>query len=169
MWRKRLMTGALLTTLTALAILFAWMLWPRPLSAVLDGNQTVCMSVLTDSVETDEEAHIARPNQEMEYYDVPPGSPEGAAINEILSRYSYHYCWDTLTGKTSIDHSGSEGVSVFLWEADTPRRELDVFGVSRCFIGEISGSGTRICRIGYFGDGRARALTRELAEVFQGK
>ena len=164
---KRLICGVLLSLAIAAAIFFIWMLWPRPLSSVLDANQAFSVSILTYSTEIDQETYLTLPQTDIRHLSFAAGSPEGAAVNEILSRYSYHYCWDTLTGTSAIDHGQGGDVSVFLWQTDSPQRELDVLGVSRCFIGVSSETdGTRIYKIGYCGNRRAQALTRELAHIF---
>lgn len=44
----------------------------------------------------------SHPCQNMEEYTVEAGSPEAAALREILGRYAYHPCRDSLTGETGI-------------------------------------------------------------------
>ena len=164
---KRLLMGLALMGLIALAAFFTWMLWPRSLSSALDGSQPFHVSIVIDSQAIDGETHLIHPEQEIVTLEFSAGSPEGEAVNEILSRYSYHYCWDTLTGASAIDHGHGGAVSIYLWESEAPDRELSVFGVSKCFVGETSFiSGTRVYKIGYWGNGRAQALTQELAGIF---
>ena len=80
----------------------------------------------------------------------------------LLDGYTWHPCWDTLTGETSISGIGS--LSVTLYDPQDTEREFDVYSGT----GKIWLNG-RIVRLDYFGNGTAEALSRELANLLRGE
>ena len=98
----------------------------------------------------------------MERYTLPAGSEQARAVLELLDGYTWHPCWDTLTGETSISGIGS--LSVTLYDPQDTEREFDVYSGT----GKIWLNG-RIVRLDYFGNGTAEALSRELANLLRGE
>ena len=80
--------------LAAAAVFAAWMLWPRPLAKAFDAEQGLAASVTASGVR-DGRAWM----DSSEQYDLEEGC---AALREVLEGYSYHLCWDTLTGENAI-------------------------------------------------------------------
>ena len=140
----------------ALLIFAAWMLWPRSLGADPEIRGNVSALIITSGVEN------SQPYQDLEEYSLDADSPEAEALREILNRYSYHLCPDSLTAEDSISGIGS--LSVTLYDPQDAEREFDVYSGT----GKIWLNG-RIVRLDYFGNGRAEALSRELANLLRGE
>ena len=158
--------NGILILLAAAVLAFAlWMLWPRSLAGTLglEGRE-IAASVLTSGWEEvrDEGNFYNRPTMDMERYALPAGSEGARAVLELLDGYTWHPCWDTLTGESSI--SGICSLSVTLYDPQDTEREFDVYSGT----GKIWLNG-RIVRLDYFGNGTAEALSRELANLLRGE
>ena len=162
---RRLRNGILILLAAAVLAFALWMLWPRPLAGTLglEGRE-IAASVLTSGWEEvrDEGNFYNRPTMDMVRYALPAGSEGARAVLELLDGYTWHPCWDTLTGETSISGIGS--LSVTLYDPQDAEREFDVYSGT----GKIWLNG-RIVRLDYFGNGRAEALSRELANLLRGE
>ena len=162
---RKLRNGILILLAAAVLAFALWMLWPRPLAGTLglEGRE-IAASVLTSGWEEvrDEGNFYNRPTMDMERYALPAGSEGARAVLELLDGYTWHPCWDTLTGETSISGIGS--LSVTLYDPQDAEREFDVYSGT----GKIWLNG-RIVRLDYFGNGRAEALSRELANLLRGE
>ena len=162
---RRLRNGILILLAAAVLAFALWMLWPRPLAGTLglEGRE-IAASVLTSGWEEvrDEGNFYNRPTMDMERYTLPAGSEQARAVLELLDGYTWHPCWDTLTGETSISGIGS--LSVTLYDPQDAEREFDVYSGT----GKIRLNG-RIVRLDYFGNGTAEALSRELANLLRGE
>ena len=162
---RKLRNGILILLAAAVLAFALWMLWPRALTSTLglEGRE-IAASVLTSGWEEvrDEGNFYNRPTMDMERYALPAGSEGARAVLELLDGYTWHPCWDTLTGETSISGIGS--LSVTLYDPQDAEREFDVYSGT----GKIWLNG-RIVRLDYFGNGRAEALSRELANLLRGE
>ena len=162
---RRLRNGILFLLAAGVLAFALWMLWPRPLAGTLglEGRE-IAASVLTSGWEEvrDEGNFYNRTTMDMERYALPAGSEGARAVLELLDGYTWHPCWDTLTGETSISGIGS--LSVTLYDPQDAEREFDVYSGT----GKIWLNG-RIVRLDYFGNGRAEALSRELANLLRGE
>ena len=162
---RKLRNGILILLAAAVLAFALWMLWPRSLTGTLglEGRE-IAASVLTSGWEEvrDEGNFYNRPTMDMERYALPAGSEGARAVLELLDGYTWHPCWDTLTGETSISGIGS--LSVTLYDPQDAEREFDVYSGT----GKIWLNG-RIVRLDYFGNGRAEALSRELASLLRGE
>ena len=161
---RKLRNGLLILLAAVIMTFAAWMLWPRSLTDALglEGRE-IAASVLTSGWEEvrDEGNFYNRPTMDMERYALPAGSEGARAVLELLDGYTWHPCWDTLTGETSISGIGS--LSVTLYDPQDAEREFDVYSGT----GKIWLNG-RIVRLEYFGNGTAEALSRELANLLRG-
>ena len=162
---RKLRNGILILLAAAVLAFALWMLWPRSLTGTLglEGRE-IAASVLTSGWEEvrDEGNFYNRPTMDMVRYALPAGSEGARAVLELLDGYTWHPCWDTLTGETSISGIGS--LSVTLYDPQDAEREFDVYSDT----GKIWLNG-RIVRLDYFGNGRAEALSRELANLLRGE
>ena len=161
---RRLRNGILILLAAAVLAFALWMLWPRPLAGTLglEGRE-IAASVLTSGWEEvrDEGNFYNRPTMDMERYALPAGSEGARAVLELLDGYTWHPCWDTLTGETSI--SGIGDLSVTLYSLPDAEREFAVYSGT----GKIWLNG-RIVRLEYFGNAAAGALCREMADHLRG-
>ena len=162
---RKLRNGLLILLAAVIMTFAAWMLWPRPLTGTLDlEGREISVSIVTTGWEEvrDEGNFYNRPAMDMERYTLPAGSEQSRAVLEKLDGYTWHPCWDTLTGETNI--SGIGCLSVTLYDPQDAEREFDVYSGT----GKIRLNG-RIVRLDYFGNGRAEALSRELANLLRGE
>lgn len=160
---QKIWRGILLLLVAAVLAFTAWMLWPRSLTGTLDlEGREISTSIITSGWEEvrDEGNFYNRPTMDMERYTLPADSEETRAVLDLLNDYTWHSCWDTLTGETSISGIGS--LSVTLYDPRDAERELTVYSGT----GKIRLNG-RIVRLGYFGNGAAETLSRELANLLQ--
>ena len=162
---RKLRNGILILLAAAVLAFALWMLWPRSLTSTLglEGRE-IAASVLTSGWEEvrDEGNFYNRPTMDMVRYALPAGSEGARAVLELLDGYTWHPCWDTLTGETSISGIGS--LSVTLYDPQDTEREFAVYSGT----GKIRLNG-KIVRLEYFGNGTAEALSRELAELLRGE
>ena len=162
---RRLRNGILILLAAAVLAFALWMLWPRPLAGTLDlEGREISASIVTTGWEEvrDEGNFYNRPTMDMERYTLPAGSEQARAMLELLDDYTWHPCWDTLTGETSISGIGS--LSVTLYDPQDAEREFDVYsGTEKIWLNG------RIVRLEYFGNGTAEALSRELANLLRGE
>ena len=155
--------GILLLLAAAVLASAAWMLWPRSLTDALDlEGRDLAASVTTTGWEEvrDEGNFYNRPTMDMERYTLPAGSERSRTVLEKLDGYTWHPCWDTLTGETAI--SGIGDLSVMLYDPRDAEQEFAVYSGT----GKIRLNG-RTVRLDYFGSGAAAELSRELASVLQ--
>ena len=134
--------------LAAVLVFAAWMLWPRPLAEAFDTQQPFTVHVTTFDVrEGYPFINTAEP------LTVEPGTPEAAAVRQVLAEQSWHLCLETLIGADSLEGLGDMRISLYGRDG----AELSVFsGNSR-----ISCDG-RYVRLGYWGKARSAALCEEL-------
>ena len=162
---RKLRNGLLILLAAVIMTFAAWMLWPRSLTDALglEGRE-ISVSIVTTGWEEvrDEGNFYNRPAMDMERYTLPAGSERSRAVLEKLDGYTWHPCWDTLTGETAL--SGIGDLSVTLYDPQDAEREFDVYSGT----GKIWLNG-RIVRLDYFGNGRAEALSRELANLLRGE
>ena len=133
----------------ALLIFAAWMLWPRSLGADPEIRGNVSALIITSGVEN------SQPYQDLEEYSLDADSPEAEALREILNRYSYHLCPDSLTAEDSISGIGSITVQFH----DGRGNSLTV----------RNGTGKLLLQdqVGRTGSARAAALCAELAALLR--
>lgn len=117
--------------------------------------QITCIQVLPPVVEDG----IAIPQQEMTRIVVEPDSPKMKALEETLSRYRYHRCFQTLTTKTSIENVGDLSFYIHPYEAFS--FELNIHSCRHFFLND------RVYHIGWFGNGQGQRLAAELAQVLE--
>ena len=161
---RKLRNGILILLAAAVLAFALWMLWPRSLTGTLGLEvREISASIVTTGWEEvrDEGNFYNRPTMDMERYTLPAGSEQALAVLALLDGYTWHPCWDTLTGETSISGIGS--LSVTLYDPQDAEREFDVCSGT----GKIRLNG-RIVRLEYFGNGTAEALSRELANLLRG-
>lgn len=162
---RKLRNGLLILLAAVIMTFAAWMLWPRPLTGTLDlEGREISVSIVTTGWEEvrDEGNFYNRPAMDMERYTLPAGSEQSRAVLEKLDGYTWHPCWDTLTGETAL--SGIGDLSVTLYDSQDAERAFSVYSGT----GKIWLNG-RIVRLDYFGNGRAEALSRELANLLRGE
>ena len=83
--------------IAALAVLAAWMLWPRNLGVAFDAEESVAVSAIIFGV-TD-----GRVDNETEEYRLPADSEKGRKIGELLAQHTYHLTFGSLTGRDVIE------------------------------------------------------------------
>lgn len=143
---KRKLTAGVL--LAAIALLAAWMLWPRPLTEAFDTGQTFTVYVTSAGVRdgqlfTDQDGPVT----------VEPGTPEAEAVRRVLAGHSYHLCLDTLLGADSLDGIGAQKVVLYGQDG----AELSVFsGNTKIYCGG------RYVRLDHWGQGRGAVLCEAL-------
>ena len=160
---RKLRNGLLILLAAVIMTFAAWMLWPRSLTDALglEGRE-ISVSIVTTGWEEvrDEGNFYNRPAMDMERYTLPAGSERSRAVLEQLDGYTWHPCWDTLTGETAL--SGIGDLSVTLYDSQDAERAFSVYSGT----GKLRLNG-RIVRLDYFGNGRAEALCRELANLLR--
>ena len=153
----RKIRNGIIILLAAAAVSFAaWMLWPRSIGGAveLEGRE-IAASIITSGIRDGE------PYQEMEQYTVRAGSGQAALVLDLLDQCSYHLCWDTLTGETSISDIGDLSVTLYSVQNDA-LLEFSVYtGTGKARLND------RVVQIGYFGTGGAAALCQELADLLR--
>lgn len=149
MKRKQMIWGAVLT---AVVLFAAWMLWPRPLAAEFDAEQQFAASVTKQGVRDGKLWMDVSEQYELE------GS---TALQEVLEGYSYHLCWDSLTGENAIDGRGGTYETLNLYNSGDER--LISNGTSRLILNG------RVVKVGYWGHGRGSALNQELLAALRGE
>ena len=143
--KKKLLCGIVLA---AVLVFAAWMLWPRPLAEAFDTQQPFTVHVMTFGVR-EGQAFI----NTAEPLTVEPGTPEAAAVRQVLAKQSWHLCLETLIGADSLEGLGDMQISLYGRDGV----ELCIFsGNSR-----ISCDG-RYVRLGYWGKACSAALCEEL-------
>ena len=143
--KKRAVYGAVLA---AVLVFAAWMLWPRPLVEAFDTEQPFTVHVMTFGAR-EGQAFI----NTAEPLTVEPGTPEAAAVRQVLAKQSWHLCLETLVRADALEGLGDMRISLYGRDG----AELSVFsGNSR-----ISCDG-RYVRLGYWGKARSAALCEEL-------
>ena len=160
---RRLRNGILILLAAAVLAFALWMLWPRSLTGTLglEGREISASIVTTGWEEVRDEGNFYnRPTMDMERYTLPAGSERSRTVLEKLDGYTWHPCWDTLTGETAI--SGIGDLSVMLYDPRDAEQEFAVYSGT----GKIRLNG-RIVRLDYFGSGAVAELSRELASVLQ--
>lgn len=161
---RKLRNGILILLAAAVLAFALWMLWPRSLTGTLglEGREISASIVTTGWEEVRDEGNFYnRPTMDMVRYALPAGSEGARAVLELLDGYTWHPCWDTLTGETSISGIGS--LSVTLYDSQDAERAFSVYSGT----GKIWLNG-RIVRLDYFGNGGAEALCRELSAILRG-
>ena len=160
---RKLRNGILILLAAAVLAFALWMLWPRSLTGTLglEGREISASIVPTGWEEVRDEGNFYnRPAMDMERYTLPAGSEQALAVLALLDGYTWHPCWDTLTGETSISGIGS--LSVTLYSLPDAERAFSVYSGT----GKLRLNG-RIVRLDYFGNGGAEALCRELANLLR--
>lgn len=139
--------------LAAVAVFAAWMLWPRSLAKAFDAEQGLAASVVVSGVRNGRSWMDS-----SEQYDMEEGC---AALREVLEGYSYHLCWDTLTGENTIDGKGGTDHTVHLYNISA--QSLVSNGTARIF------ADGRVYRVGYLGSRRGTALNRDILAALRGE
>lgn len=139
--------------ITAAVVLFAaWMLWPRPLAGEFDAERQFAASVTKQGVRDGKLWMDVSEQYELE------GS---TALQEVLECYSYHLCWDSLTGENAIDGRGGTYETLNLYNSGD--EELISNGTSRLILND------RVVKVGYWGHGRGTALNQDLLAALRGE
>ena len=160
---RKLRNGILILLAAAVLAFALWMLWPRSLTGTLglEGREISASIVTTGWEEVRDEGNFYnRPTMDMERYALPAGSEQALAVLALLDGYTWHPCWDTLSGETSLSGIGS--LSVTLYDPRDAEREFAVYSGT----GKIRLNG-RIVRLEYFGNGTAEELSQELAGLLR--
>ena len=122
---RKLRNGLLILLAAVIMTFAAWMLWPRSLTDALglEGRE-ISVSIVTTGWEEvrDEGNFYNRPAMDMERYTLPAGSERSRAVLEKLDGYTWHPCWDTLTGETAL--SGIGDLSVTLYDSQDAERDV---------------------------------------------
>ena len=138
----------------AAAVFAAWMLWPRSLAAAFDARGELSVTVITSGVEGVD--MTSRPCGDVERYAVEAGSPQAGAIEKCLEGYSYHLCWESLTGESLIEDIGAVSVGLY-----GPEGDLSVFsGTGKA---RLNGRTVRLA------GGRSAVLCEELTVLLRGE
>ena len=125
---RKLRNGILILLAAAVLAFALWMLWPRSLTGTLglEGREISASIVTTGWEEVRDEGNFYnRPTMDMERYTLPAGSEQALAVLALLDGYTWHPCWDTLTGETSI--SGIGRLSGALYDPQDAERECRVY------------------------------------------
>lgn len=147
-----------LVLLAAAVLAFAaWMLWPRSIGDAVDleGEDFYGFLITLD-------VRDGQSQTDSESYTVSADSEQAEAILELLDQYTYHFCWDTLTGADVISEIGD--IIVDLDASGDLERKLSVSNGT----GKARVNG-RVVRIGYFGSGQAAALCEQLSAILRGE
>lgn len=79
----------------------------------------------------------------------------------MLEGYSYHLCWDSLTGENAIDGRGGTYETLNLYNSGD--EGLISNGTSRLILNG------RVVKVGYWGHGQGTALNQELLAALRGE
>lgn len=143
---------ALLLVLIALLAAICYMLWPHSFVAL----QPECDSITLIRTDTAEDYSLT---QTREIYSA--DSPEFAQIMDILSRYTYHRSFRTLTKANNMEgnHAGF-WLHVYLDHGDD-RVDFTCGGTGEILIDGL------VWRVGYWGDRASLPMMAELAAVLE--
>ena len=134
-----------------LAVLAAWMLWPRNLGEAFDAEESIAVSAIIFGV-TD-----GRVDNETEEYQLPAGSEKGERIGELLSQHTYHLTLGTLTGRDVI-----EGTTVTLHFNNGVGTLLSLTGnTAELFLNH------RVYRLDYWGRDRGTELCQAVLNILR--
>ena len=138
--------------LLALLAGVCYMLWPYSFADL----QPECDSITLIRTDTAEDCSLT---QTREIYSA--DSPEFAQIMDILSRYTYHRSFRTLTKANNVggNHAGY-WLNVYLDHGDD-REDFTCGGTGEILIDGI------VWRVGYWGDHAELAMMDELAAVLE--
>ena len=89
-------------------------------------------------------------------YDLAPGSPEAAALTDILEQYSYHRCLRTYVSDGSMDNKGGSDYTILI---NTTRENMVVSGTGEILIGPY------LYRTDYIGKRNGMALVEDIAAL----
>ena len=144
---------ALLLALIALLAGVCYMLWPHSFAAL----QPECDSITI--IRTDDAEDLSYTTTKETYS---ADSPAFAQIMDILSRYTYHRSFRTLTGAHWMEgnHAGY-WLDVYLDRGDD-RVDFTCGGTGEVLIDVV-------WRVGYWGDRAELAMMNELAAVLEGR
>lgn len=152
-YKELLFWAGLLAAAAAVVVLFAaWMLWPRPLAAEFNAERQFAASVTKQGVRDGKLWMDVSEQYELE------GS---TALQEVLEGYSYHLCWDSLTGENAIDGRGGTYETLNLYNSGD--EGLISNGTSRLILNG------RVVKVGYWGHGQGTALNQELLAALRGE
>lgn len=152
-WKELLFWAGLLAAAAAVVVLFAaWMLWPRPLAVEFNAERQFAASVTKQGVRDGKLWMDVSEQYELE------GS---TALQEVLEGYSYHLCWDSLTGENAIDGRGGTYETLNLYNSGD--EGLISNGTSRLILNG------RVVKVGYWGHGQGTALNQELLAALRGE
>lgn len=145
-------------TVLFVALLAGAVFYCRPLSfpdltQVEKPIQITCIQNLPPIIKD----YIAIPQQQTTQFTIEPDSPEMAELTEILSRYHFHRCFQTLSKTTAIEDIGDD--SFFISSIDPDTLELEILSCRHLWLDG------RVYHIGWFGDGQGQQLGAELAQV----
>ena len=133
-----------------------YMLWPHRFADLQPECDSVTLICMVDTTEED----VFIPTQEIYQETYSSDSAEFAQIMDILSRYTYHRSFRTLTGAHQIDgnHAGF-WLHVYL-DHGTDRVDFSCGGTGEILIDGLA------WRVGYWGDRTSLSMMTELSEVF---
>ena len=89
-------------------------------------------------------------------YDLPAGSPEVAAMAEILEKYSYHRCLRTPFSDGSMDGKGGSDYTIIL---STTKEHIICSGTGEILVG------SRLYRTDYIGQRNGMKLVEEITAL----
>ena len=141
--------------------LLAFFLWPIRLTDRLPEKGAILVTWRGGLFSADEGSAAIRPDRTSTNYRLEADSEEAAQMRDILSRCTCHRSWRTLIGG-AIDGGGTDGW-LFLMAYDEEGGAEDLFSSGS---GEIF-LGGRIYRLGYWGDGQARAMLEEVRALLE--
>ena len=161
---RKLRNGILILLAAAVLAFALWMLWPRSLTGTLGlEEKNIWAVVISNGTEAvpGMDGFVDRPAGDVKGFALPAGSQQAEMVLDLLDGYTWHPCWDTLTGETAL--SGIGDLSVTLYDSQDAERAFSVYSGT----GKLRLNG-RIVRLDYFGNGGAEALCRELAAILRG-
>jgi len=105
------------------------------------------------------EEHVPLPQNETKVLTVEPDSPEAAAMTAVLSRYTYHRCFKTLTKDYSISLPDKGDDSFYISFQNSDALDLNLFSHRHM------GCGRQVYHIGWYGNKQGKQLGAELAQA----
>ena len=118
---RKLRNGLLILLAAVIMTFAAWMLWPRSLTDALglEGRE-ISVSIVTTGWETSGTRGTSTTGPPWTWSGTPSRRAVNGPVREKLDGYTWHPCWDTLTGETAL--SGIGELSVTLYDSQDAER-----------------------------------------------
>ena len=146
--KKKIIRWGILLLVVALC---AVMLFPRSFSKTINPTEDMIILVMDMGIENGEL------QSKTTEYRLEPGSPMFSQISGILDKYSYHLSWKSIATNIAM-HGNNPGYWLNIYSGESV---IIAGGTGEIIIG------SRIYRIGYFGDKTAVSMMEDIREALK--